>query len=120
MLKILLATAAWSCYDADTCRVNGVAYRMTDYNAPEIHGQCVAERWLAEAARDHLRRLIASSPDATLVEEPCVGNNFGRRCAKITIQGQSIAREMIGGHFAEPYSCNALTGHCQQRKAWCQ
>lgn len=117
MLKtILLATAlSLSAYDGDTVTVNGDHYRIVGYDAPEMHGRCPEEKRKAIEARNELLMLLRE-PSAQLVEQQCVGWNFGRKCARILVDGTDIAGHMVSIGLAHAYKC---IGKCPRRLSWC-
>lgn len=123
MLKtIILATAlSLSAYDGDTLTVNGEHYRIVGYDTPEMHSKCPtpegkkAEVAKAIEARNELLMLVRE-PSAQLVEQQCVGWNFGRKCARILVDGTDIAGHMVSIGLAHAYKC---IGKCPRRLSWC-
>ena len=102
-------------YDGDGVSVNGQSYRIVGLDTPEIQGECPAERRLALLARDRLRQLAANYR-AILHPIPCVGNNYGRLCARLEIDGIDVSKILIKEGLANPYTC---TTTCPRRQSWC-
>lgn len=113
---LLSACATLFIYDGDNVRCDGVTYRLTHVNTPEIRGQCPSERELAKRSRDRLRAL-AKDPTAKLTEVLCYGSNFGRRCGIVTVKGVDVALVLINEGLGENYSCGSKG--CPKRRNWC-
>ncbi len=113
--------------DGDTVRFQGVAYRLSGFDAPEVgdKARCDYERRLADAATVRLRNLIAGG-DARLVRVACAcrpgqegtrNSNFGRLCGSLSIGGRDAGNILISEGLAHPYICGATS--CPQRRPWC-
>jgi micrococcal nuclease len=116
---IFLARAIFSNYDGDTATVNGDHYRIVGMDAPEIHGKCPEERALALKAKAALNQYM-NMLDAELAQVKCAGNKlrdkYGRFCAKILVNNESISPAMIERGLARTYTC---IGKCPRRLSWC-
>ena len=99
--------------DGDTVRFQGVAYRLSGIDAPEVgdKARCDYERRLADAATVRLRNLIAGG-DARLVRVACACRpgqegtrncNFGRLCGSLSIGGRDAGNILISEGLAHPY-----------------
>jgi len=110
-----LALSSPTVIDGDTVRIAGVSIRLTDFDAPELHARCPREYALARAAKLELERLISQ---IQLEIVPCAyPNNWGRICARATIDGSPLANHMIKAGLASPYICRP--GYCPQKQNWC-
>ncbi len=90
--------------DGDTLRDGDERYRVENIDAPERGGRagCVAERELAEAARDYLRTWVSS---ARVVEAAPVGrrDRYGRIVARISIDGVDLGERLMARGLAQPW-----------------
>jgi endonuclease YncB( thermonuclease family) len=114
-LLAVICLALWSpaVIDGDTVQC-GARIRLTDYDAPELHGRCTHEVRLARLATDELRRL---APTLTYTFTPCATHNHGRLCARASFRdGKPLADYMTGQGLAAPYICG--TG-CPVKRDWC-
>jgi endonuclease YncB( thermonuclease family) len=120
MIEVVLALVPFYVYDGDTIRLtnNPPSFRLVGLDTPEISGQCEAERRLARLARNRLRQLIASDPEAKLTEVLCYGSNFGRRCGVIKVKGVDVSLTLVREQYADPFSCGSAG--CPKRRDWCQ
>jgi endonuclease YncB( thermonuclease family) len=69
--------------------------RLTDYDSPELHARCP-------------RELV-----------PCATSNYGRLCARGTIDDKPLAEYMIERKLAVTYICTPTRGHCPIKVDWC-
>jgi endonuclease YncB( thermonuclease family) len=120
MIEVLLATVPFYVYDGDTISLTKQppSFRLVGLDTPEIAGKCEAEKRLARLARNRLRALIASDPEAKLTEVLCYGSNFGRRCGVIKVKGVDVAITLVREQYADPFSCGSKG--CPKRRDWCQ
>lgn len=112
--------------DGDTVRVGRDRVRLVGFDAPELtHPRCMAERALAEKARDRLAAIL-SGDGINLTFVPCAcppGTegmkrcNFGRKCAVLRAHGEDVAEVMIREGLAHRLTCGAT--RCPQRTGWC-
>lgn len=112
---ILIATAAFArlpveVVDGDTIRVQGQAVRIVGLDAPEMHGQCSAERELAQRATRRLQELVRDG--VTL--RPHGHDRYGRVLATVQDKtGQDVALVLIREGLARPYDGRG------RRAGWC-
>jgi len=123
MLKELIISTALalgqtpSITDGDTIKLSGVAIRLTDYDSPELFSpKCPREYTWAVAAKRELGRIIGQ---VKLELVPCAYYNYGRLCAKGTLDnGKPLAEHMIALKLAVPYLCEP--GRCPKKVDWCK
>lgn len=99
--------------DGDTIAVGRTRYRLVGFDAPEAghRARCPAERALAAAAADRLRRIVAAGGlDLTAVPCSCrpgtIGTrhcNYGRLCGRLTAWWRDVGHILIGDGLARPY-----------------
>jgi micrococcal nuclease len=95
----------WLGQDVTThVRINGI-------DAPELHGRCPGERKAAEAARDHLARLLGDTPvRLTNIHRDKYG---GRVDASILLPtGRDVAAAMLSAGHARPWPHPKGTPRC--------
>jgi endonuclease YncB( thermonuclease family) len=113
--------------DGDTVRYQGMKYRLSGIDAPEVgdKARCEDERRRADAATARLRALIAGG-DARLIRVSCSCRpgqegtrfcNYGRLCGSILIGGRDVGAILISEGLAQPYVCSAVS--CPPRRPWC-
>ena len=89
-----------------------VRVRLINVDTPEMNGKCVAEKVMAQNARDLLGTLI---PRGTLVELENIKDDkyLGRINANVILpDGRDVGDVMIDSGLARPYSGG-------KRKGWC-
>lgn len=94
--------------DGDTVWIAGEKIRLAGIDAPEVEGECAAERRGAARAAQRLAELLGDGP--YIVERTGV-DRYGRSLAAITVGGSDIGAVMVAEGFARPWS-----GH---RGGWC-
>jgi endonuclease YncB( thermonuclease family) len=111
-----LAIAQPTVVDGDTVKIAGVRIRLTDFDAPErYHPKCPREYARAQAAKLELEQLV---PQLKLELVPCATANYGRLCARGTIDdGTLLAEHMIRKNLGAPYVCHP--GWCPRKRDWC-
>jgi len=98
-----LAVSSPTVIDGDTVRIAGVSIRLVDFDAPELfHPKCPSEYARAQAAKLELERLISQRK---LEIVPCATKNYGRLCARASIDEKPLADHMIERGLASPYIC---------------
>jgi micrococcal nuclease len=103
--------------DGDTVKIAGVAIRLTDYDSPELFSpKCPKEYARAAAAKHELERIIDR---VTLKLVPCATANYGRLCARGTIDDKPLAEYMISRGLGTAYICTPTRGHCPPKVDWC-
>lgn len=108
----LYALAAYVVVDGDTIKAPfGPTYRILGYDTPETHlAKCDAERALGFAAKAKLEELLTRGEVRVL--ESGKTDRYGRSLAKVTVNGEDLARVMIREGLARPY-------HGEKRRSWC-
>jgi micrococcal nuclease len=108
----LYALAAYIVVDGDTIKAPfGPTYRILGYDTPETHlAKCDAERELGFAAKAKLEELLRRGEVRVL--ESGKTDRYGRSLAKVTVNGEDLARVMIREGLARPY-------HGEKRRSWC-
>jgi endonuclease YncB( thermonuclease family) len=90
-----------------------VRVRLINVDTPEMNGKCVAEKIMAQNARDLLATLI---PRGTVVELENIKDDkyLGRINANVILpDGRDVGRVMIDSGLARPYSGG-------KRAPWCK
>lgn len=90
-----------------------VRVRLINVDTPEMNGKCVAEKIMAQNARDLLATLI---PRGTVVELKNIKDDkyLGRINANVILpDGRDVGRVMIDSGLARPYSGG-------KRAPWCR
>lgn len=90
-----------------------VRVRLINVDTPEMNGKCVAEKIMAQNARDLLATLI---PRGTVVELKNIKDDkyLGRINANVILpDGRDVGRVMIDSGLARPYSGG-------KRAPWCK
>ena len=90
-----------------------VRVRLINVDTPEMNGKCVAEKVMAQSARDLLATLI---PRGTVVELKNIKDDkyLGRINANVILpDGRDVGRVMIDSGLARPYSGG-------KRAPWCK
>lgn len=90
-----------------------VRVRLINVDTPEMNGKCVAEKVMAQNARDLLSTLI---PRGTVVELENIKDDkyLGRINANVILpDGRDVGRVMIDSGLARPYSGG-------KRAPWCK
>jgi endonuclease YncB( thermonuclease family) len=87
------------------------AVRLAGINAPELRGDCDAERRLAAAARDYLVTLLAGG--AVSLRDIAYDKYGGRVVAQVSdATGRDLGTALIAAGYARPYDGG-------KRAAWC-
>ena len=105
--------------DGDSFAVCGTAERIRaiDYDAPELHGQCPAEREKARQALEYARLLLELSGGAAVVRQPMRDrpDPFGRTLALVIVRIGGDWRS-IGDVLREHGLARRWEG---RRRGWC-
>ena len=106
--------------DGDTLKVRAhiwlgqaveTSVRLDGINAPELKGDCAAERRLAAAAKDYLARRLADG--AVSLRDITYDKYGGRVVARVDdAAGRDLAAELVAAGFALPYDGG-------KRGTWC-
>ena len=89
---------------------SGVRVRISDIDAPELHGRCIAEIEMAERARDRLKALIGGRR-VLLVIHDRDHDRYGRLLAEVWVDGLPVGPQLVKEGLARPW-----TG---RRMPWC-
>ena len=96
--------------DGDTVRLGEERIRIIGLDAPELRGQCRAERRLAERARDRLAELV-DTDDIEIIRS-ARPDKYRRTLAIIRADGQDVARVLIQEGLARVYNGERRNGWC--------
>jgi endonuclease YncB( thermonuclease family) len=113
--------------DGDTIRSGGYVYRLVGFDTPETgrNARCAREQTLGAAATRRLTELVRGGGHV-LARVPCAcvagtegtgACNYGRLCARLTVQGRDVGSILIGEGLARPYVCGGTS--CPPRAGWC-
>lgn len=115
MFVTILLALAISVTDGDSVRIDGVAHRIANIDAPELrHAQCDAEQRLATVAKRRLTELLASGKVEVTVGDPQTGRTFDRFqrvLATIIVDGRDVGAILIDEGLARPWD--------GRRHPWC-
>lgn len=111
-----------SVYDADTFRValkdwpeylgDDIGIRVRGIDAPEIRGQCEAEKRKARKARDYVKRLLLQASIVTL--ENIEPDKYFRLLADVYIDGQLLSDILLESGYARVYAGGKRENWCTQ------
>lgn len=135
MLKLILATAALLAtvsvadaqrrtirvIDGDTIKASNLraSVRISGYDSPEIQKnirsgyRCEQELEHGLRAKAELERLL-TPPNVVVVKRTLAFDEYGRRLARVTVNGHDLADLMIGQGMAKPW------GPGMTRPKWCE
>jgi endonuclease YncB( thermonuclease family) len=98
--------------DGDTFDYDGERIRIADIDAPELRGQCLAERALAVRATARTRNLLGSGRIRfRLAADGRDRDRFGRQLRIVTRNGHSIGETLIAEGLARRWG--------GRRMPWC-
>lgn len=92
-------------YDGDTFRAT---FRISNIDAPEIKGQCDAERKMAQSARVFTERFLARGH--VIIKQNGV-DQYGRVLATVEAGGKDLGQALIDARLARPWK--------GKRETWC-
>jgi micrococcal nuclease len=85
--------------------------RLLGFDTPEVSSpECASELSLGTAATQALQRRISASGEMRVDFRG--SDHYGRRLARLSLDGTDVARPMIADGFARPY-------HGGRRRSWC-
>ncbi len=94
------------------CGFLGAALGLVDLEADATCAQCEAEAELAEQARDVVVQAIENAERVEFCE-PLWGKYAGRVVARVVVDGEDLAEELIIAGLAHAYDGG-------QREGWCE
>lgn len=89
--------AAAVAIDGDTIRLGQEIIRLAYVDAPELHGKCDAERYLALLAKDFTARFISSGE--VLVTRHGK-EKYGRTLAAISVNDADLGQALVSARLA--------------------
>lgn len=111
MLALLIA-ANLVVVDGDSLRMGQERLRLAGIDAPELQGQCPAERAAAQAARAELKRLVAAAPDLSI--ERLGQDRFGRTRAVVRVGGVNVADALVSKGLAARVAGKRIGNWCKK------
>lgn len=84
--------------------------RITGLDAPEIYGDCEAEKVLAMQAKNYLRTRVRSAKDVQITHYG--RDKYNRMLIKLELDGKDIAPQIIDQGLARLYTGGARLGWC--------
>lgn len=106
--------------DGDTLRGNiysipdvfgkDISVRISEIDAPELHGKCVKEIQLAQAAKEKVNQLLSGVTQVELREPE--RDKYFRIVAKVYVNGISVGDMLLQEGLARRYSG-------QTKQSWC-
>ena len=100
LFAALASVVIASCYDGDTCTTTtGERVRLACIDTPELVGKR-AEPLPAQAARDHLRDLVAGKKVGI---RRITEDRYGRTVAELLLGETNVQQEMVATGHAEVY-----------------
>lgn len=119
----LTVTDVISVYDGDTFRVEsvemvsgdgrGIPIRVRGIDAAEIQGRCDKESRVAIVARDWLRTRLASTTTIELVDIDLEEDRYGRAVARVLLDGDDLATEMLSKRLAAKWVPGSRADWCR-------
>lgn len=94
--------------DGDTVAFAFERWRISNIDAPELHGKCDAETRLAYTAKKRLQALLESGQVSV---ERHGEDIYGRALVRLFVAGNDLGDQLVAEHLARPW-----TGH---RQPWC-
>jgi endonuclease YncB( thermonuclease family) len=95
--------------DGGTFILNGERVRIENIDPPQVEGQCVAERKVAQDAKRELQRLLARGPID--LERMRRKDPSGWTLARVRVNGADVGLALIVAKLARPWNGN--------RAEWC-
>ena len=109
---VVVTAASLRVIDGDTVEFQGLSYRLTGYDTPEVrHADCDAEKALGNRATVRLRAMIDAASFMELMVE-AGRDRFGRGLAELWIDGRDVGTVLVDEGLARFY-------YGGQRQGWC-
>lgn len=86
--------------DGDTVWISGEKIRLAGIDAPEVEGQCNAERQRAARAAERLAELLSAGPYR--IERQGL-DRYNRTLAVIRVGGVDVGAKLVGEGFARTW-----------------
>jgi micrococcal nuclease len=96
--------------DGDTLDCAGRRVRLSNIDAPELHGRCPAETQMAERAK--LAAMIALADTPARVVPDGGKDRYGRLIARVAVGGHDLGEILVAQGLARPYAGGARRGWC--------
>ncbi len=96
--------------DGDTLAIGKRRIRLTGFDAPELDGECEAERQLARVARDELAAWLSLGPFEMDGGAAPARDRYGRELRAVRRGGEALADIMVERDLARPSG---------QDRGWC-
>jgi endonuclease YncB( thermonuclease family) len=105
----------WSIVDGDTVRMQcpgsgRKSTRLVGYDTPEFDAACPRELVMAYMATQALRWQLWRAGEIAVAERG--QDRFGRRLARVHVDGVPLARRMVDSGLARTYAGGARRGWC--------
>lgn len=105
----------WAVIDGDTVRMicpreGSVSGRVLGYDTPEFKARCIGELAKAAGATYLLRWQLWTARE--VAAHPAGRDRYDRVLVRLTMDGESPARRLIGAGLARPYAGGRRDGWC--------
>lgn len=98
--------------DGDTVEFEGLSYRLTGYDTPEVrHADCEAEKTLGDRATARLQALIDAAASMELRVE-AGRDRYGRGLGSLLVDGRDVSDVLISEGLARRYNGGQRLGWC--------
>ena len=102
--------------DGDTIRIGKRRIRIVGIDAPEIHGQCQAERELAARSTDRLRSLLNQGPFVMTARIDDMTDRYGRELRVLWRERSDGSRQSIA---ADMRAAGLAARYLGRKAQWC-
>ncbi|ETX12730.1 hypothetical protein OCH239_17440 [Roseivivax halodurans JCM 10272] len=109
---VAVTAAALRVIDGDTVEFQGLNYRLTGYDTPEVrNAACEIEKALGNRATARLQAMIDAASSMEL-RVKAGRDRYGRGLGSLLVDGQDVGDVLIAESLARRY-------HGGQRSGWC-